>query len=167
MKKMLYPWVEALAYAMVVLAFLYFIFWPLKVSGLSMEDTLQDGNRIAVSRVFSFFQEPSRGDIVVCRIKKEGKTEIVVKRVIGLPGEALSIHDGKVFINGNQLDEPYLEEDATMGNQDLVLEPGCYFIMGDNRGVSYDSRALGPVYREQIVGKVVMRWFPFNALKIY
>ena len=132
-----------------------------------MEPSLSDRDRIAISRTMVWLGLYDRGDAVVCKQQRSGKEEYVVKRVIGVPGDLLEIRDGNVYINSELLTEEYLLQDYTTGTIEIELGPGEYFVMGDNRGVSADSRNAGPVNAGEIVGRVVIRWYPFDKITVY
>ena len=167
MPKKIRDWIESILFAGAVVAILFVVFWPFSVSGSSMEPCLSDRERIAISRVTLWLGRYGRGDIVVCKQERVGKVENVVKRIIGVPGDLLEIRDGDVYINGELLPEDYLLHNHTAGELEVELAAGEYFVMGDNRSVSADSRNAGPVKSDEIVGRVVMRWFPFNKIAVY
>lgn len=157
------------------------------VKGISMFPTLQDRDRIVVSRlVETLRQAPERGDIVTVRGKdirwKESlqfgdlkmdvdrvMQEDIIKRVIALPGETLRIEDGKVYINGQLFEEnylaPYVETFPLLPEKtEFTLGEDEYFIMGDNRDHSEDSRRFGPVKRDAIMGILLVRVYPFDRI---
>lgn len=130
-----------------------------RVYGHSMEPNLETNQRLVVEKVTYRFREPQRGDVVVLRLPDHSR-ELLIKRVIGLPGERVAIHDGKVFINGEPLDEPYLRQ-PTRGRMDEVVVPEKHvFVLGDNRSASNDSRTFGPVPYEAIVGRAWLSYWP-------
>ena len=155
-------WIEAVMYAAVVLAVLFVFCWPFKIDGVSMSNTLRHNDRIVVSRFAVWANNLDRGDMVVCRILDDGQRAIVVKRIVGLPGDHVKISDGKIFLNGLEHNESYLYNVVTEGYIEVDLANGEYFVLGDNRALSFDSRAAGPVGRADIVGKVMARWYPFT-----
>lgn len=130
-----------------------------RVYGHSMEPNLETNQRLVVEKVTYRFQEPQRGDVVVLRLPDHSR-ELLIKRVIGLPGERVAIHDGKVFVNGEPLDEPYLRQ-PTRGHMDEIVVPERHvFVLGDNRSASNDSRTFGPVSYEAIVGRAWLSYWP-------
>jgi signal peptidase I len=132
-----------------------YIVTAVMVQGRSMVPTLQDGDRYYLNRWILLFRQPKRGDLVV--IRDNGHTDFAVKRIIVLPCESLRLEDGRVYIDGQRLSEPYLlPETRTLAPnvKSLLLQVGKnqYYVMGDNREVSEDSRSYGPIKRSQIVG---------------
>ncbi len=138
----------------------------------SMEPTLNIGDRILVDKLSYHLHAVHRGDIIVFA-RPPGETlepgvNDLVKRVIGLPGETISGRNGQVYINGKPLAEPWLPKGVVTGNFSPVKIPkGYYFVMGDNRGFSSDSRVFGPISGSLIVGRVVMRIWPLSHITIF
>ncbi len=169
MKSFIKDVVIAVAIAVLILQFIK----PTIVKQNSMEPTLWTNNYIILSKQAYTFSEPNRGDIVVFHTDlttPEGAEKLLIKRVIGLPGDIVNIKDGKVIINGVTLDEPYILGPDTSGDiQDLKVPPGQVFVMGDNRDVSLDSRSpdVGCVNIKAIVGKAVLRLYPFNEITTF
>ncbi len=137
------------------------------VHGDSMKPGFEAGQYLLVSRRAYRGASPARGDVVIVRDPTPGKDEVsYLKRIVGLPGEEVTVKEGVVFINGQHLPEPYLRgAPAAFGlsEQTWVLGPSQYFVMGDNRVKSTDSREFGPVPRQRIVGKVWFRYWPPRA----
>jgi signal peptidase I len=138
----------------------------------SMETTLNIGDRILVDKLSYHLHAVHRGDIIVFA-RPPGETlapgvNDLVKRVIGLPGETISAQGGQVLINGKVLPEPWLPKGVVTGNFSPVHIPkGYYFVMGDNRGFSEDSRVFGPISGSLIVGRVVMRIWPLSHITFF
>ena len=143
-----------------------FVAEPIKVSGASMESTYHNGQFVLIEKVSYWFGTPKRGDVVVCHYPDEYYTSSgreadswCVKRVIGIPGDTLQTIDGVVYLNGEPLDEPYLNEGTYtygIGSQ-ITVPDGCVFVMGDNRFVSADSREInvGPIPYSNVRGKLM------------
>jgi len=133
-----------------------FVIGTVVVQGPSMAPALVDGQRLLVHRWFYLVRTPQRGDIVALRLP--GEHEQLVKRVIALPQETIRFSGGRVYVNGDALDEPYLRGAATcgdaLGSNTYRIADDCYFVQGDNRAVSLDSRAFGAVPRASIVGMI-------------
>ncbi len=129
----------------------------------SMESTVMTGDRIIINRLAYQFDEPKRGDIILFPYP-DNEEEDYLKRIIGLPGETLEIRNGKVYLNGSSepLEEPYLKEDPSGNFGPYQILEGYYFVMGDNRMDSWDSRFWEQtcVKREKIAGKAIFRYFP-------
>ena len=132
-----------------------------RVEGQSMEPSLHSDQRLVVEKISYRFHGPQRFDVVVLRLVGQGD-ELLIKRVIGLPGETVEFRDGSVYINGNRLDEPFLQDNTRPGRQSTVVVPPLHvYVMGDNRDYSNDSRSFGPVSIENIVGRAwVSYWLP-------
>ncbi|PPD58501.1 signal peptidase I [Dehalogenimonas etheniformans] len=132
------------------------------VDGSSMEPNLMNGDRLLVSKVSYVFSEPKRGDIVIFPSPYSDGREFI-KRIIGLPGETVQIVSGEVRINGTLIDEPYLVNKDTRSYPATVIPTGEYFVMGDNRPVSLDSRQGWTVKRADINGKAWLVFYPFKS----
>lgn len=145
-----------------------FIASPFQMAGKSMTPSLQPEQKFIVNKLIYQSQLPQRGDIIVFHAPKTAcpantKCDFI-KRIIGLPGETVSIKDNHMYINNQVLDEPYLAKDtetlpgAVTQNTDLTLSATEYFVVGDNRPFSSDSRVWGPIQKSDIVGKL---WFKY------
>ena len=135
-----------------------------------MEPTLVDYEYLIINEISYRFVEPDRGDIIVLKDPKD-TSQFFIKRIIGLPNERIEIKRGEVIIinhehpEGMVLEEEYLPEDIfTKGSQEVSLEKDQFFVMGDNRSSSLDSRVFGPIDREKIVGKTWIRAWPFSKI---
>lgn len=166
MNKNLREWLESILFTAIVLAVLFAVFWPFSITGDSMNDSFRSGDRIAISRAMAWTGRISRGDFVVCKLRRGGRDEHVMKRVIGVPGDSVEIKDGEVRVNGEPLNEDYILG-TTLGEVSLTVGAGEYFVMGDNREISYDSRRAGPIHPDDMIGKVICRWYPFNKITVY
>lgn len=139
-----------------------------------MQPNFYEGDYVITSRQhYNIFSKPKHGDVIVFGtelLDDEGKNKNLIKRIIGLPGDEIEIIDGYVYRNGEKLDEPYIKEEGISGTMEKVVVPEkSFFAMGDNRGVSRDSRdpAVGFVKEETLVGKVIIRLYPFNKIKLF
>lgn len=147
---------------LIALAINFFVAQPTLVRGYSMEPTLHQEERLLVEKVSYRFHAPQRGDIVVLKVAQEPIP--LVKRVIGLPGETVEIRQGKVYVNGQHLDEPYLRQ-TPYGNMPARPVPaGSIFVLGDNRNNSNDSRYFGVVPLDDVVGKAWLRYWPLEQI---
>src|SRR3979409_849064 len=138
------------------------------VEGLSMYATLDDNDYLIANKIDYRLHAPQRGDIIILRPPSDNSKDFI-KRVIALPGEKLLIRDGVVYINGHKLDEPYLPEAWTTfnnypndGTDGRLMRSNEYFVMGDNRNRSQDSRIFGPIGRDRIDGRAWFRIWPLD-----
>jgi len=162
----------ALIIVFIVLPIRLFVAQPFVVVGSSMEPTFISNDYLIVDELTYHFQNPKRGDVII--FKYHGGAEdqkYFIKRIIGLPGETVDIRNGKVTItnaanpDGFILDETYVK-DLPTNVMSVTLEEGKYFVMGDNRGVSFDSRTWGALSEDDIVGKAFLRLLPLSKVDI-
>jgi len=150
----------------------YFIAQPFLVRGSSMDPTFFNGNYLIIDEIAYRLREPQRGEVIVFRYPKDYAT-FYIKRVIGLPGETVEIRNNKVMVTRvdgvvDILNETYLPQtERTNGDIIQKLQPGQYFVMGDNRDASYDSRMWGAVPINNIIGLVRFRLWPLDAAKVF
>jgi signal peptidase I len=137
--------------ASIFILIFFVLFWPFRVSGQSMEPHFKSGGTVAASRLLAWAGSINRGDVIICRTYHYDRPQRAIKRVIGLPGEHIQILDGKVFVNGTEL--PHSHE--TPGVEDIVLADNEFYVLGDVRSKSYDSRLAGVVNRRDIIAKVL------------
>lgn len=149
-----------------------------EVEGPSMQPNFEPGQRILVSKMAFLFSKPGRGDVVIFYPPEQPKPSIFkqvfdilglsdqyppyIKRVIGLPGDAVEIENGNVFVNGEQLTEPYIKEHPQYTMRSTKIPQNQYFVLGDNRNQSQDSHFRWTVPQEQLVGKAWISYWPFN-----
>lgn len=133
----------------------------------SMENTIQPDDRVIGNRLAYLVREPERGDIVIFKYPDD-ETQLFVKRVIGLPGEKVTVEEAKVYVNGKLLEEDYLKEEWTLGNGPYTFEipEGSYLVLGDNRNNSKDARYWDETYvaEDKILGEAVFRYWPFDSI---
>ena len=142
---------------------------PHKIKGQSMHPNFPDGEYLLTEKVSYYRKDPQRGDVVV--FKPPISEDEFIKRVIGLPGETISVSGGKVYVNNQELKEDYIDVYTAPGafladGQTYTVPNGYYFVMGDNRPHSSDSRAWGPITKKVITGKAWLIYFPFNLTGI-
>ncbi len=149
----------------------WFLIQPFYVQGASMEPNFFDHEYLIIDELSYRLGNPQRGDVVVFHYPNDPK-QFFIKRVIGLPGETVEISDGKIRIynvphpNGMLLDETaYLDQDFTAASQTVTLKADQYYLLGDNRSSSLDSRFFGPVSRKHVVGRVWVRGYPVDRWK--
>lgn len=149
----------------IVLPVRYFIFQPFLVQGSSMEPNFYRGDYLIVDELSYRIREPKRGEVIVFKYPGNPRLRFI-KRIIGLPGEDIKIENGQILINGKILDESnYLsKETITDGFFRIKLKENEYFVLGDNRMASSDSRRWGPLPKNNIVGRALFRAWPFSAL---
>lgn len=160
---------EVIVLAAILYFGISFAIQAVHVEGLSMFATLDDNDYLIANKIDYRLHPPQRGDIVILRPPTDNSKDFI-KRVIALPGERLLIRDGAVYINGHKLDEPYLPEEWTTFNNPTpwsqgdgaVIPANEYFVMGDNRNKSQDSRSFGPISRDRIDGKAWFRIWPLD-----
>ncbi len=141
------------------------------VIGHSMETTLQDGDNLITDKLTYRFKDPQRFDIIVFPYEEDGKKQLLIKRIIGMPGETVQIKDGYVYINNHKLDENFCEEtinDPGEAAEPIYLDEDEYFVLGDNRNNSKDSRyaSVGNIKRSDITGRAWIRLFPFDKIQL-
>lgn len=172
-KNEVWEWLKALAIA-VVLAFVIrsFLFAPFVVDGTSMMPTLHDRERLIVTKLIYFIQEPSRGDIIVFHATKERD---YIKRVIAVGGDKIEMKEDQLYLNDQPVDEPYLDEFKQQALNEgypltgdfgpIDVPEGEIFVMGDNRRNSKDSRAIGTVPLDSVVGRADVVFWPLTDFR--
>ena len=169
--KELFDYLKLIVFVVVaVLVINNFVIVNALIPSESMETTIMTGDRLFGNRLAYTFGEPDRGDIIIFKYPVDEK-QLFIKRVVGLPGDTVKIVAGKVYINGSEtpIDEPYLMESPELSiplNDDIVYEVpiDSYFVMGDNRNHSSDSRVWGYVSENLILGEAMFRYFPFSEM---
>lgn len=150
---------ETVIPAVVIALFInLFLAQATQVLGQSMEPTLHSSQRVVIEKITYRFHGPRRGDVVV--VDSSGQNEMLIKRVVGLPGETVEVRDGWVFINGERLEEPWPVKPGGGHYGPSTIPPLHVFVLGDNRGASNDSRNFGPVPIEDIVGHAWISYWP-------
>lgn len=158
---------ESVTFALTFMVLTYlFLAEPMIVQGASSYPNLQTGERIIVDKITPRWQPYARGEFVIPEAPGHPDTTYI-KRIVGLPGEKIKISQCRVYINDELLEEPYLDNNTcTTGgrlwgeNEELMIPDGDYFLMGDNRAHSSDSRDFGPVSKDKIVGRAWLRFWP-------
>ena len=190
MKSTIRDVVETLVLTAVIFLLVRSVVQNFKVEGRSMEPTLHNGQYLVINKALYWhvdadivdkilpgavsasarrdgamfvFGEPERGDIIVFRYPKDPSRDFI-KRVIALPGDTVEIRQGKVYVNGNYVDEAYINETANYSWPAHKMDPGEYFVLGDNRNNSSDSHVWGPVPRDNIIGKAWVSYWPVDQL---
>jgi signal peptidase I len=161
-------WMRDLVLCILISFFIIvFVYQPVKVEGGSMEPGLEDQERIVINKLVYRLESIERGDIIVFRYPRDTRKSFI-KRVIGLPGDHIHISYGHVYVNDEQLPESYVPFDYldARSYSEIVVPGDSYFVMGDHRSMSNDSREFGPVLRSYIYGKAVFGYWPMEKLGI-
>lgn len=153
--------IETLALTLIIFLVIYFTVQNYQVEGTSMEGSLVNNEYVLVNKLAYLFQPPERGDVIVFHFPVDTSKDLI-KRVIGLPGDHISVTSSTVMVNGMVLREPYVKTPYNPVAQQWTVPANDYFVMGDNRQFSYDSRDWGFVPKSYIIGKAVMVYWPFS-----
>jgi signal peptidase I len=159
-------WLRDVIISLAVSAFfIIFLYQPVKVEGTSMMPTLQDQERVFINKFVYKLEPIERGDVIVFRYPRD-PAKSYIKRVIAVAGDSVRIEAGVVFVNGHRLSERYLPRmyEDVRSYPDTVVPPHCYFVLGDHRNLSNDSRDFGSVDEGFIYGKAVFGYWPFAKL---
>ncbi len=161
-------WGRDLFVSLIISTFIIvFLYQPVKVEGTSMLPGLDDQERIFINKFVYNFEPIERGDVVVFRYPRD-PSKSYIKRVIAQPGDRIRIDDGRVYVNSRLLSEPYVPpefaDDRSMA--EIIVPRGAYFLLGDHRSSSSDSRDFGPVSRRFIYGKAVFGYWPMDRMGI-
>jgi signal peptidase I len=159
-------WARDLLVSLAISAFIIiFLYQPVKVEGVSMMPGLEDQERIFVNKFVYRWEPIERGDIVVFRYPRD-TSKSYIKRVIGVAGDRVRIEDGQVFVNGKPLDEDYVPSEYADSRSypETTVPLNSYFVLGDHRTMSSDSREFGPVSERYIYGKAVFGYWPMEKL---
>ncbi|MBM0046436.1 signal peptidase I [Anaerococcus sp. mt242] len=162
-------WIKSIVIALAIAGLIKWLFLDAtRVDGKSMLNTLHHDDMLFVNKIGKHFHDYERGDIVILKAP-DAYNKLYVKRVVGVPGDTVTLKDEKVYLNGEELNEPYTSVDYTLQTSDTYewyLLDNQYFVMGDNRaeGASNDSRNYGPVEKDEIVGHAFFRFYPFSDM---
>ncbi len=159
-------WIRDLIISLAISAFIIvFLYQPVKVEGTSMMPSLEDQERIFMNKFVYRLEPIERGDIVVFRYPRD-PSKSYIKRVVAMAGDRIRIDGGQVYVNDEAVDEDYVPPAYTDARsmRELVVPPHCYFVLGDHRSMSNDSRDFGPVDQNYIYGKAVFGYWPMDKL---
>jgi signal peptidase I len=165
-KPLITAWARDIAISLIVsVFFIVFLYQPVKVEGTSMMPTLADQERVFINKFVYKLEPIHRGDVVVFRYPRD-VSKSYIKRVIAVAGDRVRIDDGVVYVNDARLPEPYVPEDYwdARSYPETVVPKTAYFLLGDHRNLSNDSRDFGPVKEQYIYGKAVFGYWPFDKL---
>jgi signal peptidase I len=166
--RILHSWARDLFFSVLFSFFIIlFVYQPVKVEGGSMEPGLEDQEHIFINKLVYRWENIGRSDIVVFRFPRDPRKSFI-KRVIGLPGDKIRISYGHVYVNGKELREDYVPEEFMDARSypEIIVPRGAYFVLGDHRSMSNDSREFGPVGRNYIYGKAVFGYWPMEKLGV-
>ncbi|WP_304507749.1 signal peptidase I [Anaerotignum sp.] len=175
-KSQIPSWLQLILLLAFVLILRTFVLGTVYVKGSSMKPNFHHGDLVFINKLATSIASPEKGDIVICQLDYDGQREKIIKRVIGLPGDEIDIvwnGDSEnveyyLYVNGELIEEPYLSEPMmTKGDIEypFTVPEGSYFVMGDNRNGSIDSRrvSIGAIEKKNLVGKVIFRLYPFDV----
>jgi signal peptidase I len=158
MLRFIFDVVETLVLSLILFAAVNFVTARIRVEGSSMLPSFQDGELVVVNKLAYSMGKPQRGDVIIFHYPRDPSMEYI-KRIIGLSGDTVLVHDGKVFVNGQELKEPYINEPPDYEKLDVV-PPGMLFVLGDNRRHSSDSHEWGVLPVDLVIGKAVFVYWP-------
>ena len=163
MRTLIRETLQVILLALVIFFAIHFMIQNFRIDGTSMEPNIHNGEYIIVNKTAYWFgHNPQRGDVIIFNAPDQPQNDRV-KRVIGLPGDKVEVRgDGTVYVNGQQLEEPYLPPHHSGTSGTWTVPEDQYFVMGDNRSASLDSRAKGPVPRNKIIGKAWLIIWPLH-----
>jgi signal peptidase I len=169
----IFDFLQSIVVVLAIMVMIYlFIISPQEINGQSMDPFFHNGEYILTNKVVYKMRTPIRGDIVVFKSPRNKEIDYI-KRVIGLPGETVSLKDSVFYVNGQKVEEPYIPEGTTIfggsylqEGGEITVPEGTYFVVGDNRPHSSDSREFGPIPLEDFIGMAFLRYWPFTRAEI-
>lgn len=164
-----FDFLQGIVVIMAIMVMIYlFVMSPQEINGASMEPNFHNGEYILTNKIEYKLTDPKRGDVVIFKSPRNKDIDYI-KRVIGLPGDVVALKNNTIYVNGKRLDERYLAPDVYIfggsylrEGSEVVIPDGKYFVMGDNRPHSSDSREFGPIAKEDFIGKAIFRYWPFD-----
>jgi signal peptidase I len=165
----IFDFLQGIVVILAILVMVYlFIMAPQEINGASMEPNFHNGEYILTNKVLYKFREPVRGDVVIFKSPKNKDVDYI-KRIIGLPGDTVGLLKNSLYVNGQKVEEPYLSPGIIIfggsylqEGSEILVPPGTYFVVGDNRPHSSDSREFGPIPKEDFIGVAFLRYWPFS-----
>jgi len=166
----IFDFLQSIVVVLAIMVMVYlFIMSPQEINGASMEPNFHNGEYILTNKVVYKVYDPKRGDVVIFKSPRNKEIDFI-KRIIGLPGERVKLTANAFYIDGQKLDESYLPPDLYVfggpylrENEEVTIPDGNYFVIGDNRPHSADSREFGPISKIDFIGKAFIRYWPFDA----
>ena len=164
-----FDFLQGIVVVLAIMVMIYlFVMSPQEISGASMEPNFHNGEYILTNKIAYKLGDPVRGDVVIFKSPRNKDIDYI-KRVIGKPGDTVGLRNSAMYINGKKLGEPYLAPDVYIfggsylhEGAEMTIPRGLYFVMGDNRPHSSDSREFGPIPKEDFIGKAILRYWPFT-----
>lgn len=161
-------WKSFFLFLAFIVLFRLFVLEPHNVSGSSMDNTFKDGDYVLVDKISYRFKNPEAGDVVVFDPPAGAEnTSRFIKRVISTPEKTIEVKEDGTYIDGQKVAENFIDYPSQKISPSTLLKKDEYFVMGDNRYVSYDSRYWGPIVKDEIQGRVLIRLYPFNKIAIF
>lgn len=166
-----FDFLQSIVVVLAIMVMIYlFVMSPQEISGASMEPNFHNGEYILTNKIEYKLKNPSRGDVVIFK-SPLNKDIDYIKRIIALPGETVILKDSALWVNGKKVAEPYLAPDVYIfggsylrEGVEVTVPDGQYFVVGDNRPHSSDSREFGPIAKEDFIGKALVRYWPFDQM---
>ncbi len=167
----IFDFLQSIVVVLAIMVMIYlFVMSPQEISGASMEPNFHNGEYILTNKIEYKLTNPKRGDVVIFK-SPLNKDIDYIKRIIALPGETVMLKDSALWVNGTKVAEPYLAPDAYIfggsylrEGVEVTVPEGQYFVVGDNRPHSSDSREFGPIAKEDFIGKALVRYWPFDQM---
>jgi signal peptidase I len=165
----IFDFLQSIVVVMALMVMVYlFIISPQEISGQSMYPTFENGEYILTNKIEYKLHEPQRGDVIVFKSPRNKDIDYI-KRIIAIPGDTLKLSNGRYYVNGEPVDESYLPANLYTSpgsylqeNVEIKIPPLSYFVSGDNRPHSLDAREFGPIPKQDIIGKAIIRYWPFE-----
>lgn len=165
----IFDFLQGIVVVMAIMVMVYlFVVSPQEINGASMEPNFHNSEYILTSKISYKLHDPKRGDVVIFKSPRNKDIDYI-KRIIGEPGDRVMLNGGSYYVNGAKLEEPYLAPGTYIGGgiflqegAEIIVPKGQYFVSGDNRGHSSDSREFGPIAKEDFIGKAFFRYWPFS-----
>jgi signal peptidase I len=161
-------WTSFFIILVFIVIFRIFVLEPHNVSGSSMDDTFKNGDYVIVDKISYRFINPEKGDVVVFDPPAEANNSSrFIKRIISVEGETIEVKDSKTYVNDKEIVEDFVIHKSNKVSPSILLKDNQYFVMGDNRFASFDSRYWGPITKDHIQGRVLLRLYPFNKIQLF
>lgn len=168
-----FDFLQGIVVFLAILVMIYlFVMSPQEINGASMEPNFHDGEYILTNKVIYKLKDPRRGDVVIFKSPRNKDVDYI-KRILGLPGDIVMLKENAFYINGQKLEESYIPDGTSIfggsylaENSEIMVPDGYYFLVGDNRPHSSDSREFGPIPTRDFIGKAILRYWPFDKVEM-